>query len=434
MLWTICMLSGCGDIATPDELLVQPAISLEKKAMIDAIESFLPDNASVVTFTKDDRIEMRESFSRTDIDMDGTMELIFFCKDKKTKAINGVILRETKGSWAKVQDLVLDASDILRYQILDMDGDGQQEIAIGFYSSDIMQNHRNLKIFSSYEGAMVEVLGVTYDVMDIGDLDGDEVKELVFVTPKEENFKNEIRLMRLKNRKFSIVDEKSFEEFQQPFAIRIGKLDEKNRGIFVDSYAAEYTGETDIFLVRSEKLRRLQEMYPIRFDTKAFPAESRDVDKDGIIEIVQTVPLPSNQSEEIREAERYAVNYVKLKVNGEKEFVKQVYVSEDLGVIFDVPFDLVDQYDITFSENLTKMECSYYTKEQKYGLFELILIHRTEWPGKEEMYQFIDERGEQVLAGRVYDRSEYLPESEKNRYEIMREEVMNLTSVIRPLE
>lgn len=451
IFFTIWMLVGCADIATPDELLVQPAISLEKKAMLDAIESFLPDNAIIVTLTQDDRTEMRESlaredmdsendrgyvesFSRVDIDSDGSFELIFFCKDKKTKVVNGMILREINGSWSKLQDLVLNADDILRYHIIDLDADGNQEIVIGFYSGDIMDIDRNLKIFSLYDGVMQEVLRTNYDVMDIGDLEDDGVQEIALVTPKKEQFKNEIRLMQFKGRKVTEIDSKWFEEFQQPFAVRIGRLDEKNRAIFVDSYAAEYTGETDIFFVRDKKLKRIQELYPIILEPKAFPVDSEDIDKDGIIEVVQTVPLPSNQAEEIRETGRYAVNYFKLQEDGKKEFVRQMYFSEDFGIIFDVPFDFAGYYDMTFSENLTRMECSYYTKEQKYGLFELVLIHKIEWSDKKDMYQFIDERGEHILAGRVYDRSEYLFGSEKKRYEMMREEVVNLTSVIRPLE
>lgn len=435
ILMIAALLVGCGDIATPDELLVQPAISLEKKAIKDAIESFLPDNCGLITLTKDDKIAIRDSFSKVDIDADGSLELIFFCKDKKTKAINGMVLRETDGKWSKLQDLSLDASDILRYQILDLDADGNQEIIIGFFSNDIMQNHRNLKIFRWNEGKMEEVLRTPYDVMDIGDLDGDQLQEIALVIPKNENFSSEIRLMHLHGTAIDILDNQVFSEFQQPFLVRIGKLDEKNQVIFVDSYAEEYTGVTDIFWMQDRKLKKFQDLYPIKLNVKAFPVDSEDIDKDGVIEVAQTVPLPSNREEEIREEERYAVNYFKLKLNGATEFVKQVYFSESLGLAFDVPIDFVNYYDMTVSENSTRIECSYYTSEhKKYPLFEIRLIHRTEWPDKKEMYQFIDERGEQVLAGRLYDRSEELEPNDRERYQRMRAQMLHLPSYIRPLE
>ena len=71
-------LSGCTRISTPEELLEPPELNLDKKAMKDAMEKFLPENSVLTTLPSLPGIDKKDTFSKADLNSDSMDEILAF--------------------------------------------------------------------------------------------------------------------------------------------------------------------------------------------------------------------------------------------------------------------------------------------------------------------------------------------------------------------
>lgn len=428
-------LTGCGQIATPDELLVQPALSLEKKAMKEAIDTFLPEGCSVITLGKGEKIDGQDSFSKIDLNGDGNSEMVFFYKDKKTKIIGGQILTEKNGTWSKLCDLPLDASDILRYKVIDLDDDGKKEIIIGSYSSDLLQEMRNLKIFGCQKDSFVEILNMPYNSMDVADMNRDRLMEVAILFRVKDTSENRIRVVHIKDNKIYPMDEIAFAHSKEPFSLKIGPIYDHVQAIFVDSFTEGYGGYTDIFFLGSNRIRDFQEVHRFKLPPAKVPIRSEDIDKDGFIEVGYPFFPPENKPDDnTMMTDEFALSYYKIRRDGQLIFSKQVYYNYRLSFTLNIPTMFVNHYDLKLFDNEARVEFYFFSQDKiSYPLFEVILLDKQDWEEQKASYQFLAEKENQILVGKLAeDISEELSKEDQEKYKLMRASLMEMDKVIKP--
>lgn len=425
--------SACGKIATPDELLVQPALNLEHRSILEAVERFLPEGGNLITISKNEKV-LQDSFSKIDLDSDGSFEFIFFYKEKKGKLIQAMLLQEKNGNWHKLYDIPLNAGEILRYQVADLNNNKTKEIIIGSYAS----NTTELNIFSFHDQVLRKIVHMPYESLDIADIDGDLLFEVAVLFREDDFAQNRVRLFNIENQKSVLLDEVIFEEYKDAYYIGIGRIYEEKKAIFVDSYTPIHTGYTDIFFLENKQLLSYEEKYGQKLKDKYFLIRSSDIDEDGIIEVGYPFAPPDDfETDYEKMGEDYAVSYYKIKKDGTRHFAKQIYFNESPGLLFEVPQNFIYHYTMERTENDNRLVCSYYTpSKKKHPLFEIFLMEKELFQEGQNKMQLLGETEEQLIVGRVFDNLEQGSESEQAKYAEMRKQVLDLSKVVKlsPLE
>ncbi|MDO4719733.1 MAG: hypothetical protein Q4A78_03650 [Peptostreptococcaceae bacterium] len=426
-LFFILLTSGCSKIATPDELLEQPALNIEHRSIKDAVDQFLPEGSSLITISKNEKV-LQDSFSKIDLDSDGIFEFIFFYKENKSKFIQAILLQEKGENWHKLCDIPLDAGDILRYQVEDLNNDMQKEIIIGAYVSNISE----LSIFSFQDQQLRKIVQTPYESMDIADMDNDMSFEIAVLFREDDFSESRIRLFNIENQKSILLDEIIFEEFKEAYYIRIGRIYDDTKAIFVDSYTQIHSGYTDIFFLEQKKLRSYEEKFNQKLKDKYYLIRSSDVDEDGFCEIGYPYAPPDDLEIDYEKMNGdYAVSYYKIKKDGSVHFAKQIYYNESIGLIFNVPQNFIYKYDIKRLDQDTRLICNYYTpSKESWPLFEIFLMEKEAAKEDQDELQLLGETQNQLVMGRVFDYSKDLEDPEKLNYLEMRTQILDLSKYI----
>lgn len=426
-LFFILLTSGCSKIATPDELLAQPALNVEHRSIKDAVDRFLPEGCSLITISKNEKV-LQDSFSKIDLDSDGIFEFIFFYKEKKSKLIQAMLIQEKGEDWQKLYDIALDAGDIMRYQVEDLDNDMRKEIIIGAYVS----NNSELSIFSFQNQQLQKIVQMPYESIDIADMDNNMSFEIAVLSREDDFSESRIRLFNIENQRSVLIDEIVFEESKEAYYIRIGRIYDNTKAIFVDSYMPIHTGHTDIFFLEQKKMLSYEEKFKQSLKDKYYLIRSNDIDNDGICEIGYPYAPPDDlETDYEKMGGDYAVSYYKIKKDGNLHFAKQIYYNQTIGLIFNVPQNFIYKYDIKSSEENKGFICNYHTpSKESWPLFEIFFIEKELLEGEKSEIQLLGETEDQMVVGRVLDYSDQLEDSQKLNYLEMRKQILDLSKYV----
>lgn len=425
------IVTGCRPIATPDELVAQPALNLEKKAIKDVVDSFIPQDATLTRLEDSERIQIRDIFDKVDLNADGSDELIFFYKDSDER-INMRLLQEKEGEWKTCCDLSLNAMNVIQYEVRDLNGDGKKEMIIGFnVKKNQEESTKMIKILGLHQEEISELLSTPYIAMNAVDLDEDKIEEIILLFRKEASEEARLKVLRLGKQHMSVLDEVVFTLWKDPQAMCIGQIYNEVKAVFIDSNMIT-EGYTDIFFWENKKLRDFESVHGFKLAPQSFMVPSADIDQDGIIEIGRPFFLPEGEQkeEELVGNREYAVDYYKINSEGREIFARQIYFSGLVEFSFVVPESFIGYYDakIIESQGIKKVEFSYFSsKKERYPLFEIISIAKKDFAKKKDStYQLIGAKQTKVLAGKVEDYSSALSGEDKQRYIWMRQDISEL--------
>lgn len=426
-------LSGCTRISTPEELLEPPELNLDKKAMKDAMEKFLPENSVLTTLPSLPGIDKKDTFSKADLNSDSMDEILAFYKDNNTKLLGLLVLAQNQDTtWYRLADIKLDSFDVLQYSVEDLNNDGTKEIIIGSYSDDSVNYGRKFTILEYKDKQLREALEMPYSVADIEDMDKDGYKEISVVSPSENISGSSLRIINLINGKIEKLSEISFGDNTDPYAIKIGDIYENQSAVFVDSFAGVYAGRTDIYFFEGKRLVPIKEINGLDLAEKTFPVQTKDVDDDGIMEVGFPFSPPDNQ--EITDPLKpWVKSYYRINQDATMSLVKQIYEDYKMGFLLEIPDSFSDNYSISANLAGTQIDINYITSDkQAYKLAQIKLISKEEWETTDQVLQIISETSEQVTGGKVEDESSQLSGDDKQQYLKMRSDILNLSNVAKP--
>ncbi len=212
--------------------------------------------------------------------------------------------------------------------------------------------------------------------------------------------------------------------------IQIGKIDETNRGLFID--AKLNNGYYCTYVYKFEG----NEAFELLFDEtnyRKIPVNCEDIDNDGIIEI----PIQNLANGYTRQSPNveYFIDYIQFKVKGRNEIgnnklVLRTYIDFNNSVYFKIPklwyslplsiFTYQDKTEIIFFINENKD-----VFDHKKELLRIRVYYSQDIIDKLDLqrYFLIGERNGKVYMG-------YVPNENTKKYFITQEEVKNLFTIL----
>lgn len=220
-----------------------------------------------------------------DLDSDGVDEVLIFHRlEKESEPLRVTCLYQTEYGWLIDETIKGIGFDISRVEYSDLNMDGKYEILVGWQGGNTAR--KGLSIYEYDSGSLDVVFETSYTEFAMGDMTGDGQLELVII---ELNRTEGISMATIYDSDFTYLDEVQMEGFINGYYNTVvGMASEDQLGLFMDASSGAHSAFTDLLVYKNDQLqnvfydpkwRRVDKTY------KAYPAMTKDVDADGIIEI-----------------------------------------------------------------------------------------------------------------------------------------------------
>ncbi|MGB5823261.1 MAG: hypothetical protein WBH44_04250, partial [Proteocatella sp.] len=240
MLIFLIILSGCGGLKTPEELIQPPELNVEKKKLNDALLNYLPQNADLIVLPYAKGLKHESSLINKNIDKDDEREVVALYRDKNTRKIGLIVLDKKKEIWTKKTDIKLDAFEISDYKVMDVNNDGLDEIIIGYYG--ITNPYKEINIYKQEEGILKVIFKERYLAMDVLDADEDSIQDIIISDFGDTEKNNRVSVLNVFGENVVKVSEIIYPNENEVYSIAFGKVNEKTKAFYVDMYVNQTYG------------------------------------------------------------------------------------------------------------------------------------------------------------------------------------------------
>lgn len=316
LICAICIcFSGC-DMFTADtaELLTPPALSGDISPIAEAIKQSV---GGEYTLKYPTRGSFRSAVIQNDINGDGILEVFAFysVSDNETVTMYINIIENKDNKWTSVAQQKIVAGGIDRIDFCDLDGDGVQEILVGWeiYGTSEMQ----LAVYSFKEKNLTQRMLQKYTNFVCCDLDEDDVNEIMvfeFSAPEQKN--NASAFMLTENGVTQIYSCELDHTVQSVGEPTVSHLSSGKPAIYVDEIKGVGAVTEVIFVEKNVLVNPL--LNPESLETvatlRAVNINIEDINGDGIIEIPIQENVPSITKSAVNE-KLYLTNWCSY--NGE---------------------------------------------------------------------------------------------------------------------
>lgn len=198
------LFNGCGAFAfnSAENLVRPPKLTGDDGELQSAFERAMIGKGEYVLKYPSDG-EYRSAFVRHDLDGDGKDEaLVFYSLKAEEMSVYMYMLDNVDGIWSAVGEIPGEGNDIYSVEFCDLNGDGIDEILVGWSSLDAKIN-KKLSVYCSYRNSQdlsYRLLVIeTYTAMYTTDLDGDGEKEilLTLINSTSDTYTTEARLLKM---------------------------------------------------------------------------------------------------------------------------------------------------------------------------------------------------------------------------------------------
>ena len=435
VILTTIMLSSCLKIATPEELLVSPALNQEKREMKEAVDNFRPPNSASYPVIMSDS-DRSMSMIISDLDLDSSSEIISFYKSKVDDKIGMFILKKVDNIWVKKDDIKFNTYEISEFMIEDLNGNGKKELIVESYEPENTLNPRNYSIIYFDNKEVKVIKEIPNMIIEIADINSDGRKEIFSITKNLSDLDYVLNIDEFDGSKIVNYRKKVLKDIKKPYNISIGKIFDEQMAIFIDYIGDNKYENTDILLFNKNRkvLTDMRDIQEFNKGNYQFNVQSQDVDNDGIIEVGYKFKAP-NYSVSIQDTKEGGLinGYFKIKKDYKLELVKEVYENIKLGYVMNIPKLFTGKYTINENDMNTNINFINHLGKE-YPLIQINYIKKYEWQQDNELrnsMQLITENQDYVIAGKVLDYSDSLDDKERESYLQMRSSVQILSNVIK---
>ncbi|MBU5434659.1 hypothetical protein [Pseudoflavonifractor sp. MSJ-37] len=341
------LMSGC-DLHSDDDLYHLPELPTEFKNLTSEINEVLSQGAEYAAPLGGENIQ---NIQLQDMDGDGAVDsaIVFFRMSGEEESLKICIYHQL-GETYELEAVIEGSGTGINYvDYVDLDGVPGKEVVVSWQLSE--QIHF-LAAYSVSSEQVVELLQTNYSVFKLFDMDRDGDDEILILNTKPEgggqaelyDFRD--GLMELDSTAALSAGISSIQEDNA----RKGTLEDHVPALFVTSDLPAGTGETggqltDILVWedrpgRSKSLRNitLDPVSNVSVETRSLytGVRSADIDKDGIMEVPASEPLPEfGQS---TAAVNFWLNrWYRYDMDGVRSYVRTTYYNKQDGWYLDLP-------------------------------------------------------------------------------------------------
>ena len=363
-LLALLLLSGCSLpklTLNPQELYTLPALPAQYTELSGLINGILGEGAEYAAPTSGTNIQ---PVQLVDLNGDGQDEAVaFFRNSADEKPLKICIFQADKDSYHLLDRIEGSGTSIYSVAYKDLDGDGTQEIAVGWKASAELQA---LDVYALGGGAARSLVRTDYVRYAIADLDGDGLQGLVVLRSTEEGdsmaeYYSWTEHGSLASRAPARVS-CSMAELSPLGRVTQGVLQGGAGALFVTGVTEEQTAITDILTMRNGELVNivLSEATGVSGVIAPFCAlYPTDINGDGIMEVPAPVPLPLPGAEE---SPYRLMEWRTYDDSGRSTAVMRTYHNLDDGWYLRLPDTWRDRIYITRSVSFGEAAVTFYIR------------------------------------------------------------------------
>jgi len=371
--------TSCDSNLTGDNLLTSPKLPVEIEEVKTIIGENLPSN---MEFINPIVAENNNSIQFVDLDNDDRDEVLVFYKvsgDEYPVRIS-VLTKKNDYEWIINNTIKGVGYDVNKVVYMDMDMDGTKEIIVGWQGGTIL--NKGLSIYSYLNGDISEVYEDTYTEFDVSDYTNDGTKELIVVKLNRNEGISTVYLYDYYNKNIVFLDETDMDGYINAYySINSGKASKNITGLFLDASVGAHSAFTDLIIYKNNELKNV--FYDENFSStsktfKAYPRKSKDIDKDGIIEIPILIAPKGFENFSMADTPWFTMWY---KWDGKSGLIKSTESYSDYinGFEFIFPFDWKEKITLKF-ENKNRTKILFLTSDEKQiPVFEILVLSSDEY-------------------------------------------------------
>ncbi|NGZ75245.1 hypothetical protein [Saccharibacillus alkalitolerans] len=316
LLLLLMIAAGCGRIASPGDLLHAPNLANEEQSLYRAVQPFLPAGYQLTT---PDQSDQGSAIRLADLDGDGEQELIVSYKKPDTDyEVNVLILNKKDGVWKKADQITGSGMNLDYLAIKPLTDASSHELLLG-YDGGGSGLPKELFVYSFSGGKAQSLFHQSYEQIAVGDLLGNGLDQIALVPPAvgTEDTHSEITLIGAKNGGLAALAERRTDGAVAN--MRIERASADRSGLFAQILSTTRSGYAVLFAWEGGRLANVLSLTQSDYGKRAsrqnlklgrpdysrdlgateqkwwidYPAQNRDVDGDGILEVALPNPLPS---------------------------------------------------------------------------------------------------------------------------------------------
>ncbi|MCL2151715.1 MAG: VCBS repeat-containing protein [Oscillospiraceae bacterium] len=279
-------ISGCLQI-TADELYSLPQVSEQYRRLQQHINTVLSQGAEYSPPTGGPN---RQSVQLVDINGDGINEVVAFFAFPIDSALRVYIFKMVDDDYIEAEVITGTGSAIESVRYADIDGDGANELIIGWQMSAAL---KYMSVYAIRDYHAVLLGGTEYNVLSVSDIDEDGIDDIIALrlpSPETGAVAELIHLMA--DGEIVKSDTRLSNGVDTISRVSAGILIDGVPAIFVDSEGrfGDGTIVTDICVIKDGSLRNVSLKWPsgVSEDTVRNLYNSSDINKEGTIK----VPIP----------------------------------------------------------------------------------------------------------------------------------------------
>lgn len=289
-----------------------------------------------------------------DLDGDGVAEtLVFYQPRSKGGATRVHVVKQKNGQWESLQDLEPIGSDILHVDFCDFNGDGTEELCLGWSVATATTNR--MSVYQVQSGVLVKRANEEYSQYVVCDIDNDGKKELGLATLLTESQESTLRFYTIQRDAFkefiSIGLDSNVVSYDK---ITAAPINANTTGVFLDVYKGADSMITELVYYENGKLCNPfggaldnANVSTLRYCV----VSSDDINGDGKIEIPFLRQLPGYYEAEDQNMSHYLLNWQSFDGNLSQP-VAMWYYPLSRGYYLTLDPSLQDRFTVVYKEEL----------------------------------------------------------------------------------
>jgi len=330
LIVVIVALSGCGFVEDNSNIIQSPQSENEAHEQLKEVLNTLL--SSDIEYVTPKNTQQKQSIYIDDIDQDSKKEAFVFYKEKEeNRQVRLLVLQNDGQEWNKLSDEPTGYNTLEYFEVVDLDENGIKEVIVGVGFGQ-WDSNKQLYIYEWDNNDLSKTVDRNYRGIDIADYTEDNKVDIILLES------NEIKTAQLLNYEKGELVSMSTVELESSILhenIVSGSLLDGKRALFIDSGLGAHSMLTEIVAYNNGELIKFGDMND-RFLLKAYPAYSKDINNDGVVEAVGLY-IPKGWEEASFSEIPFIRVYASYSIDGKRQTVEERYVNGRKNFYITIP-------------------------------------------------------------------------------------------------